>query len=164
MLLDILKLYLQLALRLVEEPEARRVHERAPNLLPRDRGDELVEQLGALGEQLDALGEQLDALGSHALLHGAVRALHVVRDMHRVELLLRRRDIRPHGHRIHRARALMRVVVVGHGVLVLGVDAGVQVELGALDGTRLELLSARRVEQAVREEELAPLRSKYFGL
>ena len=152
MLLDILKLYLQLALRLVEEPEARRVHERAPNLLPRDRGDELVEHLGALGSHAPLLGG------------GAVRALHVVRDMHRVELLLRRRDIRPHGHRIHRARARMRVVVVGHGVLVLGVDAGVQVELGALDGTRLELLSARRVEQAVREEELAPLRSKYFGL
>ena len=33
-----------------------------------------------------------------------------------------------------------RVVVMGHGVLVPRVDAGAEVELGALDGVRLELL------------------------
>ena len=129
-----------------------RVHERALNLLRRDRGDELVEHLGALGSHAPLLGG------------GAVRALHVVRDMHRVELLLRRRDIRPHGHRIHRARAPMRVAVVGHAVLALGVDAGAQVKLGALDGTRLELLSAYTVLYRPCARRMAPSRSKYFGL
>jgi hypothetical protein len=73
--------------------------------------------------------------------------------MHLLELVLRRRDIRPHGHRVQRARASGRVVVVGHGVLALLVDAGEQVELGALDGVRFELLSTSRVDQAVREED-----------
>ena len=72
--------------------------------------------------------------------------------MHLLKLLLRR-DVRPHRHRVERARASGRVVVVGHGVSALVVDADAQVELGVLDGIRLELLGASRVDQAVREED-----------
>ena len=39
------------------------------------------------------------------------------------------------------------------GVLVLRVDAGAQVEFGALEGVRLELLGMTRVHETVRKDD-----------